>query len=199
MMFLKSQKKALTLVELLVVILIISILIVISSTQYNKYIKNSRINSVEQDLSGWMSDVNQYIEDYGPFKLNTTELGLTNKNEYLAYLYFGDKTKGSSGITSNSSAFESSAPLNILQSYCTNAFVIADPVKDVVFDGTSQYIILTTKAKKDPWGQKYRIICNTAEGTIIVASNGTDTAFNFKEYKDGKFKDDIILVVSPKK
>ena len=200
-MILKSQKKALSLVELLVVILIISILIVISSAQYNKYINNSKIDNVEQDLSGWMSDINQYIEDYGPFRIdaNDPKLKITSKETYLAYLYYGNAEKSTSGIGENANNFESNAPLNILQSYCTNAFVIEDPEKDVVFDGASQYIILTTKSKRDPWGQKYKIICDTVQGIVIVASSGPNTASNFEEYQSGDFDDDIILVITPKR
>lgn len=195
-MLLKSSKKGLTLVEILVVILIISILIAISSGQYNKLMNNSRVKNVGNDLSGWMSDINQYIEDYGAFKIRTTEAEISSENEYLSYLYYGDKTVGVSGITKGSSNYASSSPLNILQSYCTNSFVIEDPELDVDFE--KQYIILTTKSKKDPWGQKYKIICDTKKGTIIVTSAGIDTQFSMKYYSEGKFGDDIILVVSPK-
>lgn len=197
-MNLKINKKALSLVELIVVILIISILIAVTSVQYNKFVNNSRIQNTENDLSGWMSDINQYIEDYGPFKVNITELGITTKTEYLSYLYHGDKTKGTSSIGKEACDFASSSPLNILQAYCTNSFVISDPEKDVVFEPTTQYIILTTKSLKDQWGQRYKIICDTQSGKIIVISAGTDTVFNISGYKNGEFSDDIILVVNPK-
>mgnify|MGYP000474407747 CR=1 FL=1 len=193
-MNLKINKKALSLVELIVVILIISILIAVTSVQYNKFVNNSRIQNTENDLLGWMSDINQYIEDYGPFKVNITELGITTKPEYLSYLYYGDKTKGTSSIGKEACDFASSSPLNILQAYCTNSFVISDPEKDVDF----QYIILTTKSQKDQWGQRYKIICDTQSGKIIVISAGTDTVFNISGYKKGEFSDDIILVVNPK-
>lgn len=197
-MFLKSKKKALTLVETIVVILIIAILITISSVQYNKFINNSRVQTVENDLSGWMADINQYIEDYGPFRVDASKVGITSDPEYLAYLYHGDKTKGTSDIQENASNFAASSPLNILQAYCTNDFVIASPTDAKYTDASSHYIILTTKSQRDPWGQKYKIICDTNSGKIIVISAGIDTLFNIDRYKEGEFNDDIILVVNPK-
>lgn len=101
--------------------------------------------------------------------------------------------------------------LGILQSYCTNTFVITDQA-NVVYN--NQYITLTTKSQRDPWGEKYRIFCNTKDGIVIVASAGPDNKFQESKYSgsdfvsplDGDYKekmkngaiDDIILVILPK-
>jgi prepilin-type N-terminal cleavage/methylation domain-containing protein len=196
----KLWKKGLTFVEVMIVILIIAILITISSIQYNNITNNSRIQSAENDLSGWMSDINHYIEDYGPFRVDIKD-GIDTEEEYLSFLcgitneIIPDDEKDFSGFDDISNS-----PLNIFQSYCTNAFVIADPVNDVEFEKEENrhYIILTTRYQKDPWGQRYKIICDTVSGKIVVVSAGKDTIFNINSYKIGNYGDDVILVVNPK-
>lgn len=209
-MFSKTQKRGLTLVELLVVILIIAILIAVSSTQYDKVLNNNKIQNVEDDLAGWMSDINQYIEDYGPFKVREDDLKETTdelldegmlRDRYFKYLKYGNIKTTESDESSSLNDFSSNSPLNILQSYCTNAFTVIEPEVNE-WSWKTQHVILTTKSKKDPWGQKYKIICDTESGSIIVLSTGLDAYIgetgDFSDYENGKFGDDIILVVNPK-
>lgn len=212
----KLWKKGLTFVEVMIVILIIAILITISSIQYNKITNNSRTQSAENDLSGWMSDINHYIEDYGPFRVDINaeysyitegneikkKDGIDTEEEYLSFLCYGITNEIIPDDEKDFSGFDdiSNSPLNIFQSYCTNAFVIADPVEDVKFEKEENrhYIILTTRYQKDPWGQRYKIICDTVSGKIVVVSAGKDTIFNINRYKIGDYDDDVILVVNPK-
>ena len=194
-MILKKYKKALTLVELMVVILIISILIALSSHQYNKIIQNNHTQTVENDLAGWMSELNQYIEDYGPLRI---EQSFATREEYENHLCYGGQPDEEE-LVLLTDEFAPNAPLYILQSYCTHAFTLDTNQPN---NADAQYIILSTKSKKDPWTQNYRIICDTQSGTIIVASMGPDNKIGvtgqFSDYGEGNFGDDIVLVVQPK-
>lgn len=66
-------------------------------------------------------------------------------------------------------------------------------------------IILKTKLKEDPWGNKYEIYiytysgadATTTPGLVIISSCGKDAVSSKSEYKDGDYGDDVIAIINP--
>lgn len=194
-----SKAKGFTMIELLVVIFIIFMLFGIGMNAYGKYYENAKINAVKQELASWMSDFNQYVEDFGKPAFSASAKNIKSKQEYLAYVYKGTFDADISDInTENASDFERGSFLGLLQNYIAETLCIQKP-EDAVFESeNNHHIVLTTKVKKDPWGNPYYFYIDTVSGVVIVLSSGIDGVHDITQYSLGIYGDDLVLVVDPK-
>ena len=86
------------------------------------------------------------------------------------------------------------------RSYLSNEIVVTAISSD------KKNVELTTKTKKDPWGNKYVIDVYTYNGAdkesvpglVIIYSKGVDGVSSLSNYKNGNYGDDVVAVVEPK-
>lgn len=194
-----KKQNGFTMVELLVVMFIIFLLMGLGINSYGKYYENAKSNTVKQELSGWMSDINQYIEDYGKPVFSASDKNITSQETYLAYIYNGTADAGTSGIPATDAYdFASGAFLGLLQKYIAESLCLETPSSAVYTDDTHHYTVLTTRVKRDPWGSRYYFYIDTVSGVVIVLSPGPDGIHDISQYATGNYGDDMVLVVDPK-
>lgn len=169
-----ANRKGFTIVEIMVVIFIIGILIAALTPRLSQAQLNSSIDKTEADLRVYAMDFNNYIVDYGG-------------------VYIRDcLTLSSAELEENSKDL-----MENLNAYMT--FSVKDtPDKIDNSGGTKCRVEVEAQNKQDPWGNKYRILMDTAHSIIIVTSPGPDAKFSIDTYADGDFGDDIIVIVEPK-
>lgn len=195
----KNKMNGFTLVEMMVVIFIICILMGLGLNAYGKYYENAKVSSVKQELSAWMSDINQYIEDYGKPCFSTSVKNIASQGSYLAYIYSGDAEAEVSDIPdSNAHDFATGSFLGLFQKYVAESLTLESKDAAVYTDDTNHYVVLTTRVKKDPWNSKYYFYINTVTGVVIVLSPGPDGVHDITQYAAGGYGDDLVLVVNPK-
>ena len=94
--------------------------------------------------------------------------------------------------------------MNAVVELLNSKYLSCDVEIDAVSDDKKS-ITLKTKAKEDPWGNKYEFYIYTYSGVdatsmpglVIVSSCGKDSQSNKKEYKNGNYGDDIIAIINP--
>lgn len=92
------------------------------------------------------------------------------------------------------------AVVELLNSKYLSCDVIVDNIAD-----DKRSIVLKTKTKEDPWGNKYEFYIYTYSGDdstsqpglIIISSAGKNALSNKAEYKNGNYDDDIITLIAP--
>lgn len=195
----KTKVKGFTIIELMIVIFIICLLMGLGLNSYGRYHENAKVSTVKQELSGWMSDINQYIEDYGKPAISTSAKNITSKETYLSYLYSGVSDGDVSGIpTANAHEFAPGSFLGLLQKYLAESVCLETHDSAVYTSDTSHYTVLATRVKKDPWGSPYYFYLDTFNGVVIVLSPGPDGVHDITQYGTGSYGDDMVLVVDPK-
>ena len=87
-----KKKKAFTIIELLIVIMIIGILVGVAVPYYNDYIIDSRLSVLKQNLATLRNSINQFRGDRGrgPFRVEVQDGGST-----VHLPWSSDKTTGS--------------------------------------------------------------------------------------------------------
>lgn len=195
----RIKVKGFTLIELLVVMFIIFTLMGLGVGAYGKYYENAKINTVKQELSSWMADINQYIEDYGKPAFSASEKQITSQSKYLAYIYKGSPDADISGIEiTDAYDFEAGSFLGLFQKYIAESLCLQEHGDAVFADKSNHYVVLTTRVKRDPWGNRYFFYINTVSGVVIVLSSGMDGVNNIGQYEAGNYGDDLVLVIEPK-
>lgn len=94
--------------------------------------------------------------------------------------------------------------MNAVVELLNTKYLSCDVEIDTISDDKKS-IILKTKLKEDPWGNKYEIYiytysgadATTTPGLVIISSCGKDAVSNKSEYKDGDYGDDVIAIINP--
>lgn len=170
----KLNKTGFTTLEIVAVLVIISILTVAGGFVATNVVSRSRIDATTADLQVFASDMEAILEDIGVVTLNPDEDSLEKRKskiqEYLSMIE-ADYTH----MTFNSSEL-----------------IITD----------SNFTVSTLEAR-DPWGSPYTLIYNTDDvkgtpGTCILTSPGPNMILESEDYSSGEFKDDIMVIITPK-
>ena len=145
-----------------------------------------------------MSDINQYMEDYGRLSFSASVKGISSQQEYLAYVYKGDISASTADISTDAHDFEPGAFLGLLQKYVAESLCLETASSAVYTDDSKHYTVLSTRVKRDPWGGRYYFYINTVNGVVIALSGGPDGVHDVSGYAAGNYGDDKVLVVDPK-
>ena len=169
-----KRKRAFTLVEIMVVIVIIGIVTVAGYGAYNTAITNSKIDATETDLRAYSQSISSYFADYTNIKIDDT----------LTEAAYNDRADEIVDLLNRQYL-----PTNIVR---------------VETASNKTNFTCETTFKKDPWNNKYMVYINTKDatglpaGTVIIASYGKDGISSSSTYSSGDFGDDIIAIVEPK-
>lgn len=167
-------KKAFTLVEILTVTSIIGILITATTIPLNRMWLNNQVDICESEIREMTAGFKSYITDYG---------GIVIANDMNYETVVGEI-------------------INTLNKQYLSYELQLDSVAT-----DKKSVLLSTKIKTDPWGGNYKLSVYTYAGTehdsipglVIISSSGVDRKSNISTYKDGKYGDDVLGVIEPKK
>ncbi len=169
----KNNSRGFTLIEIIGAMIIVSILTIAGSTTASKAIHRSRVDATTADLQIFASDMEAILEDVGVLDLDPADSMDYRRSKIQEYLAL------------------------IEQDYTHATFDRATLVPN------NNGFTIDTFELMDPWNSHYRLIYNTnagkgVPGTCILASPGPNMVFETIGYGDGEFKDDILVIITPK-
>lgn len=159
------RKRAFTLMELVVVLVVIAILMAGLAFYGSNNIKRTRVQTTETFLRVLATDMEAAFDDYGPY-INNTLLDEAVREQKIKTFC----------ITIGEDYMHTALDIDSVQIY-ENGFSVKTSEVDPW--GTPYEI--------------YYIMVSEKEGNFIAMSNGPDMVSNRKHYIDGKFADDIVL------
>lgn len=168
------NNKGFNLTEIIGAMIIISILTVVAGFTVTGVIHRARVDAVTADLQVFASDIEAVLEDIGVFDMNSNT-AIKDSQAKIKFKEF----------------------LNTVEADYTHTTFEKDKIEYI--SATGQFSTLA-KELIDPWGSNYKLIYNakTNPGTCILASAGADMVFTDDTYSLGDFKDDILVIISPK-
>ena len=161
-----QRKKAFTLVELIIVIVVLAILIAGLSFFGNGSVERTRRTTTESFLRIIANDMETAYDDYGPYRVM-------------------------SGLTTD----EQKEKIDDFCAFLDEEYLHTD-LADVDTTNIHSHGFVVETIETDPWGTPYMLYYVTAEdyeGDFFVASAGPDMKFSDRTYSEGKFGDDIVI------
>lgn len=169
----KYAKRAFSIAELAVCLLVMSILFAASFVGYNRIVLNNRIDVTESELRNFAAAWKTYNIDYGAANIKNDSDYETNVNKVIDIM---------------NSYYLESVKIELLETASDKkSFTVVTKDKNDAWSHPYKFRVYTYD------GADAESIC----GLVIAYSAGADGIYSEEIYKDGNYGDDIIAIVKP--
>ena len=163
------KRSGYTLTEIIIAMIIVAVLVGAATVIGYKSIENARIKSVENDMRVFAANINEAYDQVGALSIDDS-LGAAQKEEAVTDY------------------------LDSLSRYYLS-FNFDLKTLEITAGG---FKVNTAENLLDAWKNPYTMYCSTAganAGRIIFASSGANAKNESEEYENGKFSDDIVMLI----